>query len=73
MARSGKDVKDLVSESLLMGGRLGKAVFEVSDDHGIVTLKGVIESEHYKLAAEALVRQQEGVVKVINKLRVPRF
>lgn len=73
MAKSKSNVADLVSEALLIGDNIGSAIFEVKDDNGIVTLRGTIESEHDKLAAEVLVRKQAGVVKVINKLRVPVF
>jgi osmotically-inducible protein OsmY len=34
-------------------------------------LRGIIKSERDRLAAEALARQQQGVVDVINYLEVP--
>jgi len=71
MSRSGINVEDLVSEVLLINDRIGSAIIEIEDANGIVTLKGTIASEYDRLAAEALVREQEGVVEVINDLRVP--
>jgi osmotically-inducible protein OsmY len=66
------NVECLVSEVLLISGTLGNAVIEVKDNNGIVTLKGTVESEQDRLVAEELVRQQEGVVRVVNKLHILR-
>jgi osmotically-inducible protein OsmY len=66
-------VEDLVSAALLTNDRLGRAVIEVKGVNGVITLRGTIESEQHRSAAEVLVREQEGVVQVINKLRVPVF
>jgi len=75
MARSEFEinVEALVSEALLFNDIIGSAVIEIEDVGGIITLKGTIESEQDKLIAEALARQQEGVVDVINDLWVPEF
>jgi len=66
------DLECLVSEVLLISDTLGKAVIEVKDNDGIVTLKGTVESEQDKLAAEELARQQQGIVDVVNKLHIMR-
>jgi osmotically-inducible protein OsmY len=73
MSISKINTEDLVFEVLLFNDRLGRAIFEVNDADGVITLKGTIESEYDRLAAEALVREQEGVVEVINDLKVPVF
>ena len=62
----------LVSEAILISDTLGHAVIEVKDEDGVVTLKGTVESEQDKFAAEELVRHQEGVVDVVNNLRTVR-
>ena len=63
----------LVSEAILISDTLGRAVIEVKDDDGIVTLKGTVEFEQDKLFAEELARHQEGVVDVVNNLRTVRI
>jgi osmotically-inducible protein OsmY len=70
MSRSESKVEELVCEAILITNNISQAVIEIKDDDGIITLKGTVESEQDKLAAEALARQQEGVVDVINRLRV---
>ncbi len=70
MSGSESDLKELVCEAILITNRIGQAVIEIKDDEGIITLKGTVESEQDKLAAEVLARQQEGVVDVINSLHV---
>jgi osmotically-inducible protein OsmY len=73
MSKRDSTVEDLVSGILLSDNRIGSAIIEVQGANGIITLRGTIDSVDSKLAAEELVRQQEGVVVVINKLRVPGF
>jgi osmotically-inducible protein OsmY len=73
MSRSEWTAEDLVSEALLLNDVIGRAVIEIEDAGGIITLKGTIESEQDRSIAEALARQQEGVVDVINDLQVPLF
>ena len=70
MSEAGCTVEFLVSEALLISDALGKAVIEVKGNDGIVTLKGMVESEQDWLAAEEIARQQEGVVDVINNLHI---
>jgi osmotically-inducible protein OsmY len=71
MSGSAGNVKQRVSEALLVSNRIGSAIIEVEDSGGIITLRGIIKSERDRLAAEALARQQQGVVDVINYLEVP--
>lgn len=70
MSRSENNSEELVSEALLITDNMSQAVIEIEHDDGIITLKGIVESEEDRLAAEALARAQEGVVYVINRLRV---
>jgi osmotically-inducible protein OsmY len=64
------NVEDLVCEALLMTNDISQAVIEIEHKEGIITLKGTVQSEKDKLTAEALARQQEGIVEVINKLHI---
>jgi osmotically-inducible protein OsmY len=73
MARRDTNVADLVSQALLIDDSLGAAIIEVKGAGGVITLKGTIESERDRQAAENLVRGQDGVVRVVNKLRVPEY
>ena len=57
MLRVAYNLERLVSEALLMSDTLGNAVIEVKDNDGTVILKGTVESEQDKLAAEDIARQ----------------
>ena len=70
MSGSASNVRQRVSEVLLVSKRIGSAIIEVEDAGGVITLRGTIQSEKDRLAAEALTRQQQGVVDVINNLEV---
>lgn len=70
MSRGESDLEELVSEALLITDNMGKAVIEIVHDDGVITLKGTVETEQDRVAAEDLARQQEGVVEVINRLRI---
>ncbi len=59
-----------VTAALLEDPRTSRYTFEVSSDHGVVTLSGVVPSPDIKRAAEEIARQQKGVVMVINEIRV---
>jgi len=70
MSRNENNLQDLVCEALLVKGDISQAVIEIEDNEGIITLKGTVLSEEDRWAAEALARQQEGIVNVINKLHI---
>lgn len=70
MSSNEHNVEDLVCEALLMTNAISQAVIQVEHHEGVITLKGTVESEKDKLAVEALARQQEGIVEVINKLGI---
>lgn len=60
-----------VTEALLSDNSLGHAVIEVEYAQGTITLRGTVEFEEARLAAEALALEQEGVERVVNKLKSP--
>lgn len=70
MSRSENNSEELVSQALLTTDNMSQAVIEIEHNDGVITLKGTVEFEEDRLAAEALAREQEGVVDVINRLRV---
>jgi osmotically-inducible protein OsmY len=70
VSRSEGNLEELVCEAILITNTISQAVIEIKEEEGIITLKGTVESEQDKLAAEVLVRQQEGVVDVINNLYI---
>ena len=71
MSRDESDLEELVSEALLITDNIRQAVIiEIEHDDGVITLKGTVETEQDRVAAEALARQQEGVLEVINRLRI---
>ncbi len=59
-----------VIAALLEDPQASASVIEVSNDRGAVTLSGTVLSEMARRAVEEIVRRQEGVVTVINDLRV---
>jgi len=70
MSRSESNLEELVSEALLITDDISQAVIEIQHEGRIITLKGTVQSEQDNLAAEAIARQQEGVVEVINNLHI---
>jgi osmotically-inducible protein OsmY len=73
MPKERKDVGSLVAVSLLKSEFLGRAEIEVEESDGIVKLIGIVLSREDKDTIEALVRNQEGVLEVINNLVVSDF
>ncbi len=61
---------DRVMDALYSDPRTSEAMIDVSNDRGIVTLKGTVDSEEIRQAAEHIARQQEGVTIVINAIKV---
>jgi osmotically-inducible protein OsmY len=64
---------DLLSEiesALLNDPRTRNAVIEVDNHNGIITLSGVVDTPETSEAAEEVVSQQNGVIKVVNQLRI---
>jgi len=71
MLRSERNIGELVSEAILITDNMGQAVIEIIiEEDGVIILRGTVESEQDRVAAEALARQQEGVVDVINRLHI---
>ena len=50
--------------------RMRDAAIDVGDESGIVTLTGSVPTEDMREAAEEIAQQEEGVVEVINELRI---
>ncbi len=50
--------------------RTKKAIIEVTSEHGIVTLSGMVKDAKTLMAAEEIARQQQGVISVVNELKV---
>jgi osmotically-inducible protein OsmY len=59
-----------VEEGLMADKRTQDANIEVTNERGIVTLLGEVDSAEIAAAAEEIARQQSGVIKVINSLGV---
>jgi osmotically-inducible protein OsmY len=59
-----------VEEGLMADKRTQNANIEVTNQRGIVTLSGVVESDEIASTAEEIARDQSGVIKVVNSLQV---
>jgi osmotically-inducible protein OsmY len=70
MSNGPYDLASIVTAALLGAETLGRAVIEVNELDGIVTLKGIVASLEAKVIAEMITREQEGVVQVVNQLTV---
>ncbi len=64
------EVATRVMVALLRDPQSSASVIEVSNERGAVTLSGTVLSEEARRAVEETVCQQEGVVTVVNDLRV---
>jgi osmotically-inducible protein OsmY len=70
MSNGPNELASVVTQALLAAETLGRAVFEVDELDGIVTLKGIVSSLEAKIIAESITLEQEGVVQVVNQLTV---
>ena len=61
---------DLVIEAFLKDPRTKNAGIEVASTQGVITLSGTVKSEAIREAAEEITRRQEGVITVINELKI---
>lgn len=59
-----------IQEALKWDSELFESEFHIEMDNDIVTLSGTVDSEQKKQAAENVVRNEEGVKSVVNKIRV---
>jgi len=64
------ELVDRVMDALISDPRTKNAMIDVSNDRGIVTLKGTVDKDHTRQAAEQIAREQEGVITVINAIKV---
>ncbi len=64
------DVSTRVSQALWDDPRTSDAVIEVLNKNGVVTLSGIVGSIKIVQAAEEIARAQEGVISVVNELKV---
>jgi osmotically-inducible protein OsmY len=70
MMDSNSDLVSRIVNALLNDPRTGKALIDVSNRGGAVTLTGTAPSHQARQAAETIVLQQEGVVTVVNELSI---
>ena len=61
---------DELHKALSNDERTAGASIEVLNEQGIVTLTGEVESQEIALAAEDIVSRQDGVIDVMNALRI---
>jgi len=64
------DLLGEVESALMNDHRTRDAIIEVDNNNGIVTLSGVVNSTEIISAAEEIASQPNGVIKVVNLLRV---
>jgi osmotically-inducible protein OsmY len=65
-------LKEKLELNLLQDSRFANYPIDVTDNNGIITLAGEVSSEELSQAAEAVARQTEGVITVINEIVVVR-
>lgn len=63
-------VSERVLDALQTDPRTRDVVIDATFHQGAVTLSGTVDSHMLSEAAEEIARQQEGVITVINDLRV---
>lgn len=64
------EITDRVFESLMHDPRTEGAVIDITIERGILTLIGSVDTVETRAAAEEIARQQDGIVSVINQLKV---
>lgn len=70
MTQSPADPRQAVENALLEDPRTTEAILDVANNRGVVTLTGTVDSEEIRQAAEEIARQQQGVLTVVNELKV---
>ena len=61
-------LEERVKESLLQDSRLADYPIEVMNNNGVITLTGEVPSQELAEAAEAIARQTDGAIAVMNEL-----
>ena len=64
------DVVDRILNALTNDPRTKDAKIEVANERGIVTLNGTVAQENIRQAAEEIAKQQQGVITVIDEIKV---
>lgn len=64
------NITDRVVEALQRDSRTRSLRIDVAAERGIVSLRGLVTTSDERDAAEAVARQQEGVITVINEIVV---
>lgn len=70
MTQSPTDPGQRVANALLEDPRTEEAIIDVANDRGIITLTGTVDSEETRQAAEKIARDAQGVISVVNELKV---
>lgn len=70
MTQSPADPRQAVENALLEDPRTTEAILDVANNRGVITLTGAVDSEEIRQAAEEIARQQQGVLTVVNELKV---
>ena len=65
-------VYDRVIRNLVNDPRLNANALEVAVVEGIVTIRGLVETEKLRVRADKVVRKTKGVKKVVSQVRVHR-
>ena len=69
-SRNDAAISYTVQMKLMKDHQSGFPNIEVDSDHGIVKLRGVVETEAQRARAEQLARQVVGIVEVDNSIRI---
>ena len=59
-----------VANALMEDPRTEEAIIDVANERGIITLTGSVDSEETRQAAEQIARDDQGVISVVNALKV---
>lgn len=70
MTQSASDPGQRVANALMEDPRTEDAIIEVTNDRGVITLTGSVNSDEVRKAAEEIARQQEGVITVVDELKI---
>jgi osmotically-inducible protein OsmY len=70
MVTPAMSVTERIQDALDEDSRTRDEVIEVSSHQGVVTLTGMVKSEQVRRAVEEIARQQQGVVTLVNEIKV---
>lgn len=64
------ELKNKILQVLAEDDRTQDYAFEIIDESGLITIKGVVDSRQAKQAALEIIKKQKGVIEVVDEIEL---